>query len=183
MEEIDGTSRSSQQPQPRTETEMFMYRKGNIAWSPHHVQWNLGRLTTQQNLESAPRAYRITPPWLWPWHVTDPIQNILIKITPLEGKRVYQDKWKTLDRIQLHAYKWLLRWSIAQFMEPRHWQGNISSHNVNGHILSDVLSDLIWQLQNKKNPNKWRCKRQVGPNQRCMGYMGRVLAPTVQPWP
>jgi hypothetical protein len=80
-----------------------------LANNHNHVQWNLGRLTNQQNLESASRAYPITPPWLWPWYVTDPIQNIIIIMTPLEGKRVYQDKWKTLHRIQLHAYIRLLR--------------------------------------------------------------------------
>lgn len=35
---------------------------------------------------------------------TDSIQNIILDLTNLEGRRVFREKWKEMDQTHLHAY-------------------------------------------------------------------------------
>ena len=36
--------------------------------------------------------------------ISPPIERIILELTSLQGRRVFQEKWKPLDQTDLHAY-------------------------------------------------------------------------------
>ncbi|XP_025760986.1 piggyBac transposable element-derived protein 4-like [Oreochromis niloticus] len=95
--------------QSQSTEETWTSQDGNIKWSlsPHRSQ---GRLSSSNviKMTSGPTRFAITRvddiDVTFQLFISPPIERIILDMTNLEGRRVFQEKWKPLDRTDLHAY-------------------------------------------------------------------------------
>ncbi|XP_063741958.1 piggyBac transposable element-derived protein 4-like [Eleginops maclovinus] len=84
-------------------------KDGNIKWStsPHPSR---GRLSSSNVVKMTPGPTRFAVTRVdeiqsaFQLFISSPIERIILEMTNLEGRRVFQEKWKPLDPTDLHAY-------------------------------------------------------------------------------
>ncbi|XP_063743292.1 piggyBac transposable element-derived protein 4-like [Eleginops maclovinus] len=84
-------------------------KDGNIKWStsPHPSR---GRLSSSNVIKMTPGPTRFAVTRVdeiqsaFQLFISSPIERIILEMTNLEGRRVFQEKWKPLDQTDLHAY-------------------------------------------------------------------------------
>nr|XP_046255654.1 piggyBac transposable element-derived protein 4-like [Scatophagus argus] len=88
-------------------------KDGKIKWStsPHQSR---GRLSSSNVIKMTPGPTRFAVTRVddiqsaFQLFISPPIEKIILEMTNLEGKRVFQEKWKPLDQTDLHAYLGIL---------------------------------------------------------------------------
>ena len=82
-------------------------KDGNIKWSPHQSR---GRLSPSNVIKMTPGPTRFAVTQVddnqsaFQLFIATPIESIILEMINLEGRRVFQEKWKPLDQSDLHAY-------------------------------------------------------------------------------
>lgn len=103
-------SDESQGMQQSSSTEgTWASKDGNIKWStsPHQSR---GRLSSSNVIKMTPGPTRFAVTRVddiqsaFQLFISPPIEKIILEMTNLEGRRVFQEKWKPLDQTDLHAY-------------------------------------------------------------------------------
>ncbi|XP_037530523.1 piggyBac transposable element-derived protein 4-like [Nematolebias whitei] len=104
------SSDENQEMQQSSSTEgTWTSKDGKIKWStsPHQSQ---GRLSSCNVIKMIPGPTRFAVTRVddiesaFQLFISPPIEKIILNMTNLEGKRVFQEKWKPLDPTDLHAY-------------------------------------------------------------------------------
>lgn len=101
---------SSDEKQETSSTEgTWTSKDGNVKWStsPHQSR---GRLSSSNVIKMTPGPTRFAVTRVddiqsaFQLFISPPIEKIILNMTNLEGRRVFQEKWKPLDPTDLHAY-------------------------------------------------------------------------------
>ncbi|XP_029699299.1 uncharacterized protein [Takifugu rubripes] len=103
LDESQGMQQSS------STEETWASKDGKIKWStsPHQSR---GRLSSSNVIKMTPGPTRFAVTRVddiistFQLFISPPIEKIILEMTNLEGRRVFQEKWKPLDQTDLHAY-------------------------------------------------------------------------------
>ncbi|XP_059209533.1 piggyBac transposable element-derived protein 4-like [Centropristis striata] len=104
------SSDENQETQQSSSTEgTWTSKDGKIKWStsPHQSR---GRLSSSNVIKMTPGPTRFAVTRVddiesaFQLFISPPIEKIILDMTNLEGRRVFQEKWKPLDPTDLHAY-------------------------------------------------------------------------------
>lgn len=104
---------SSSDEGPAEVTVSFWSKDGTLSWSSSPPM-RQGRFSSENVMKMKPGLTRYAISRIddiqscFNLFVTEPIENIVISMTNLEGRRVFKDKWKTVDSTDIQAYMGLL---------------------------------------------------------------------------
>ncbi|XP_054883216.1 piggyBac transposable element-derived protein 4-like [Poeciliopsis prolifica] len=109
--EDDSSSDENQETQQSSSTEgTWTSKDGKIRWSSSSPHQSQGRLSSSNVIKMTPGPTRFAVTRIndiesaFQLFISPPIEKIILEMTNLEGRRVFQEKWKPLDPTGLHAY-------------------------------------------------------------------------------
>ncbi|XP_056108635.1 piggyBac transposable element-derived protein 4-like [Rhinichthys klamathensis goyatoka] len=111
--ETTDEEQSSSDEGPAEVTVSFWSKDGTLSWSSSPPM-RQGRFSSENVMKMKPGLTRYAISRIddiqscFNLFVTEPIENIVISMTNLEGRRVFKDKWKTVDSTDIQAYMGLL---------------------------------------------------------------------------
>ncbi len=91
----------------------FWSKDGNLSWSSSPTE-KKGRLSTENVIKMTPGLTKYATSRIedikscFNLFLAEPIENIVISMTNLEGRRVYKENWNEVDRTDIKAYIGLL---------------------------------------------------------------------------
>ncbi len=91
----------------------FWSKDGNLSWSSSPTE-KKGRLSTENVIKMTPGLTKYATSRIedikscFNLFLAEPIENIVISMTNLEGRRVYKENWNEVDRTDIEAYIGLL---------------------------------------------------------------------------
>ena len=97
-----------QQPAPIASEEIWMSKNGEIEWSSCPRNEPPRRAANVIRMQPGPTRLAVTHVQdiksSFELFISDSIQKIILDCTNIEGRRVFEERWKEMDQTDLHAY-------------------------------------------------------------------------------